>query len=250
MKIKLTQRIKEISKPIPYHIFKQTLIDEGYERSSVVTTLIDSCSNSKSHQTATSHNDVFYIKDGMCLPPKKEMCCRINPDQQNSFTTIKKHLNGEYLFIFPCTTTAKYGNYFLAPTWREMSMSFPERMTILDFAAVDCITAHYGDQKGLVVFENEMERVKGFDSIPTYQPDKVASLNRHMKLSLEKLNKYKKVYIYLNVKLYSEVVKNNILPNMHFIDMVFRQGSFKEHLIDLRKQFSEEIGLIPKLIGV
>ena len=243
-KVPLQHRILIEPKPIPYYLFKQKLLSEGYSKISIVTSLMDLCSNSQSHKTASIHKDNFYIMDGLCQPFIENNCSIVNPEKTNSFVTIKQKLNEKYLLILPCTGTAKDGNYFLANTWREMSMYFPERMSTLDFAAVDCIIAKYGDKEGLIVFENEMDRVKGFDQYPIYNKELVLTLNSYMKKSIDKLKQYKKILIYLNVRLYREVVENNKLENMIFIDMPFRQGSFKEYILTLRKKFDEVINEI------
>ena len=151
----------------------------------------------------------------------------------NNFVTYNKSLNKKQLLLFPCNPGALVGDYFKSKTWLEASLYFPERTTTMDFAAVDCIRQKVGG--GLIVFENEMERVKGFDVYPIYSEEKVKELDELMKLSIPKLKGYEKIYVYLNVRLYKEVVEANKLSNMVFVDIPFNIASFAANLVKLRE---------------
>lgn len=177
-----------------------------------------------------------YLMDGTLYPYEESMDCLINSNVTNNFATKKKDLCGQYLVLMPCNSGAKVGNYFTKNTWRTASKYFPERMVTFDFAAVDSITtAIPNDGKGLIVFENEMDRVKGYDMFPTYSEEKKHLCKLKFEQSIPRLLIYEHIFVYLNVRLYDEVIRECALPNMTFFDLPYKQGPFLQHLPSLRK---------------
>lgn len=189
-----------------------------------------------------SRDSDFYLMDGMCLPYKPEMDVIHNPGIANTFHTAKTTLNGKYLLLLlPCTGTAIQGDYFLANTWRTASKWFPERTTILDFAATDSITTVSDDPLGLIVFENEMERVKGYDLFPKYSAEKLEQCVKGMGKARERLLSYDKIFPFLNVRLYDEALQKAELPNLVRVPVEYKQGFFLQGFPRLRKVVESHI---------
>lgn len=180
-------------------------------------------------------NSDFYLMDGTLYPYDRKLDVLHNPEIENVFHSSKKHLNGRFLVLLPCTGTAMQGDYFLANTWRTASKWFPERTSSLDFAATDSITTVTKDPLGLIVFENEMNRVAGHDLFPKYSKEKLEQCIEGMERARARLLSYEKIFSFLNVRLYDEAVQAARLPNLVRVPCEYKQGFFLQGFPRLRK---------------
>jgi hypothetical protein len=187
-------------------------------------------------------NFSHYLLDGICYPYDEKWDYIKSPQCKQKYVTSKNQLNGKELILIPCNSGALNGDYFLQQTWRNAAKWFPERMTTLDFAAVDSITTAIPDDgKGLIVFENEMDRVKGYDMFPTYSDEKKRLCKLKFEQSVPRLLNYEHIFVYLNVRLYDETIRECALPNMTFIDVGYKQGYFNQKLPVLRDIYDNSV---------
>lgn len=125
--------------------------------------------------------------------------------------TIKKELHGKNLILFPCNSGALHGNYFLKGMWKSAAKYFPERLTDIDFAALDCIRT--GIDNRAIVFENEMGIVSGNDEYPSFTTERFNSVCKGLELDKAKLSNYQKIIVYSNVTVY-RLAALTVLGNM------------------------------------
>ena len=233
----VTKMLKDFPKPYPYHKAMKALLETGKPVGQLSSAMNALASNSGAHGAACNGSHSYHFMDGMLAVPAPEFCSAQNPACTNVVVTRKEQLHGKYLIMIPCNSGAMVGDYFTKNTWATMSKYFPERMTCVDFAATDSITTVSKDGKGLIVFETEMHRVKGFDLFPTYSPAKLVECIANMRVSLPRLAGYKHVIVFLNVRLYKEAVLACALPNMTFVDLQYKQGFFLQGIPALRELF-------------
>ena len=240
--------VKELPKPFPFLQALNLLVDAGYNRTIAADQITINAMNSHDYkgmlrdkQTKTPSG--YSMMDGMlvsahCIPPFEE---------KGIFITKKDTLHGKYLILIPCNAGAMVGDYFTKNTRRSVARYFPERTTCLDFAATDSITTVTKDGKGLIVFENEMNRVKGHDLFPTFNKQKLNECNDGIKISEERLGRYQSVFSFLNVRLYDEAVQSSSLTNIIRVPIEYKQDFFLQGIPRLRsvfEQFADPVDLI------
>lgn len=225
-----------LKKPLPYWKAREILESRGYSAQTAATCLVDNAVNTLSGiQTAKGD---YYIQDGVLFPYKPEMDLRIFPESINTDITRKRELIGKTLLVFPCNSGAFHGDYFRGRTWRNAALYFPERMSSLDFAATDSIISVRDDGKGLLVFENEMDRVRGLDLYPSFSEEKLSKCKELAKASVDRLSAYKHIILVLNVRLYREAMETIADDRFHFIDCPYKQGAFVGALKSARTTLS------------
>jgi hypothetical protein len=235
----VTKYLRDLPKPYPYHRAMAELLERsGRPVGQISSTMNALASNSGAHSVACSGKHVYSFMDGMLAMPT-ERCSATHPHLTNVVVTRKEKLHGRYLVLMPCNSGAMTGDYFTKNTWQTASKYFPERMNCVDFAATDSIVTVSKDGKGLIVFENEMDRVRGFDLFPSFSEGKLLECKEAMRVSAPRLAHYEKVFVYLNVRLYKESVLSSLLPNMVVIDLVYKQGPFLQKMPELRAAFEQ-----------
>lgn len=151
------------------------------------------------------------------------------------------------LLLLPCNKYAKEGNYFLGTYWR-IADKWRKKLGInVTLGAVDCIPLFCKGENNAIVLETEMNKVIGCDVYPRYDPEKVDIIARGIYTGLMKIhNKFDKIIILLNIKLYIEATKKALseLPpyiknkiNFHYIHGY--PGKFQKKIILKLKQIKQ-----------
>jgi hypothetical protein len=223
--------LNDMKKPVPFWRAVEHLCFLGYKREVASDMIRQYACN-----TINSITGEYVLHDGMLFEPKNK-----HPFEMGVYFSKKQKLNGKYLILIPCNSGAFVADYFSAPSWKMAGKYFPERMTTMDFAATDSITTVSKDGKGLIVFENEMERVKGYDCFPTYSKEKLEECIEGMKVSLDRLKDYKHIFAYLNVRLYDEAFHHFNLPNVTTYKLGYKPGFFNGGMRFLRDVVNKTI---------
>jgi hypothetical protein len=115
------------------------------------------------------------------------------------------------LIVLSCNPGAKEGDYLTGTLW---SMFYPMFKDVAKFAAVDSIVSLLNDDGNgaIVVYPEEMHRVKGFDVKATFEmfhPEKAKGLPRmekhteSLKIAIQRVfPKYDRIFIALNGEVY------------------------------------------------
>ena len=151
-------------------------------------------------------------------------------------------MTAKILFILPCNSGAKEGDYFPHGGWKQTLLSLRKYSVpkeLVDLAAVDSIItvedpAKDREAKGAIVTEYEMERVKGFDIKPEwhlFEKNNYSLLHEHTnfcQIGLRRLiPRYQLILIVLNVRGYKYATvralrnlskRNSIPSNVIVID--------------------------------
>jgi len=114
------------------------------------------------------------------------------------------------LVLLPCNKGAKEGDYSKGRYWRVLIKNLEEYgiRKYVTIGAIDCIPLHHnlGD---CVVLEDEMWRVKGYESRPEYHPDLIPKMAECILRGIQRISgQFDKIYILVNVKLYYEATKH------------------------------------------
>jgi len=125
------------------------------------------------------------------------------------------------LLILPCNRGAKEGNFFPYGAWKQALAVLRKdgvEKEFVTFAAVDSIITKFDpvndrDEKGAIVLESEMERVKGYDFKPSWRHFKTrdfAFLKEHTaycEIALERLlERYDLILVCISVRGYKYAV--------------------------------------------
>jgi hypothetical protein len=231
---------------------------KGYKRNDILFGISDITINRKSFNTSTSKKRLLVDKGGTFLKKYNELIdgktIIEDPSIEKLVWTPKQNLFKKYLIILPCTPTAEQGNYFYSKLWQIISLYFPERYTKdVDFAAIDCITLKLDNKdRGCIVFENEMDRVKGYNINPTFSPfsdeekEKLVNYLEKDLLYIFNILKYEHIIVYLNVSRYINAFKSVLqkLPEKYknkitFYNLDAGSGPFNKTIRDLRKKYKE-----------
>ncbi len=115
------------------------------------------------------------------------------------------------LMLLPCNKFAREGSYFKGSYWR-LADSWRRKMNLdIQLGAIDCIPVFYKNENNAIVLENEMDRVKGYDVYPKYDPNKVDMIAKGVYNGLLLVSQhFEKIVILLNVKLYIEATQRAI----------------------------------------
>ena len=114
--------------------------------------------------------------------------------------------------LLPCNKYAKEGNYFLGAYWR-IADKWRKKLGInVTLGAVDCIPIFCKGENNAIVLETEMNKVAGCDIYPHYDPKKVNIIADGIYAGLMRIHeKFDRIIILLNVKLYIEATKKALL---------------------------------------
>jgi len=113
------------------------------------------------------------------------------------------------LILLPCNKGAKIGDYRKGLYWRVLIKHLEKheiRKRVI-IGAIDCIPLRYrlGD---CIVLEDEMWRVKGYESYPKYDPEIIETMARCVYEGIIRVSsRFEKIYILVNVRLYYEAAK-------------------------------------------
>jgi len=113
------------------------------------------------------------------------------------------------LILLPFNKGAKIEDYRKGLYWRALIKHLEKhgiRNRVM-IGAIDCIPLRYG-LGDCVVLEDEMWRVKGYESYPKYDPEIVEAMARCTYEGIVRVsNRFEKTYILVNVRLYYEASK-------------------------------------------
>lgn len=170
------------------------------------------------------------------------------------------------ILVLPCNKGALNGNFFPYGAWKQALNALKKNKIekkIVEFSAVDSIITKFDpvndrDNKGSIVLESEMERVKGYDFKPNWRLFKKRNYEllkehtKYCKIALERLiMKYKLILVCISVRGYKYAIiraaltigKDEIPKNMIIIDCG-ESPSFQNNGISLAiriiKRFKEE----------
>ena len=127
----------------------------------------------------------------------------------NQITTMFHMVTTMILILLPCNKGAKIGDYRKGLYWRVLIKHLEKheiRKRVI-IGAIDCIPLRYrlGD---CIVLEDEMWRVKGYESYPKYDPEIIETMARCVYEGIIRVSsRFEKIYILVNVRLYYEAAK-------------------------------------------
>lgn len=143
------------------------------------------------------------------------------------------------LLLLPCNKYAEMGDYFKGKAW-HVAYRWVTKLGLrkyVTFAAVDSIPYKYG-LGDCIVLETEMDRVKGYDSYPEYDPSIVDDLAKCISNGLRRvLSDFDRIIILLNVPLYKAATKKAVdMINSRKLILVNvndnRPGKFYQKIIE------------------
>ena len=152
------------------------------------------------------------------------------------------------LILLPCNKGAKIGDYRKGLYWRALTKHLEKhgiRKRVM-IGAIDCIPLRYG-LGDCVVLEDEMQRVKGYESYPKYDPDIVDAMAECIYKGIVRVSsRFEKIYILVNVKLYYEAAKRMMekwKPESVILVEVedMRSGKFMQKIRKFTQELAKEL---------
>ena len=152
------------------------------------------------------------------------------------------------LILLPCNKGAKIGDYRKGLYWRALIKHLEKhgiRNRVM-IGAIDCIPLRYG-LGDCVVLEDEMWRVKGYESYPKYDPEIVEAMAECIYEGIVRVSdRFEKIYILVNVKLYYEAAKRMMekwRPECVILVEVedMRSGKFMQKIARFVQELAKEL---------